>query len=74
MPKPNVMIGEESRVGMLDGFETMGHLLSITLGPVGGNIANAREPDGPDGQVGVTFDVLLGDGVEIALREGQNRD
>ena len=31
---------------MLRGFESMARLLSITLGPIGGNIANAREPKG----------------------------
>ncbi len=31
---------------MLRGFERMARLLSITLGPIGGNIANAREPKG----------------------------
>jgi chaperonin GroEL len=46
MPKPNVILGEQSRVGMLRGFESMARLLAITLGPIGGNIANAREPKG----------------------------
>jgi len=42
MPVPDVIVGEESRLGMLHGFETMARLLSITLGPVGRNIVNAR--------------------------------
>ena len=46
MPKPDVLLGEESRAGMLRGFESMARLLAITLGPVGRNIANAREPRG----------------------------
>ena len=46
MPKPEVLLGEESRVGMLRGFESMARLLALTLGPIGGNIANAREPKG----------------------------
>jgi chaperonin GroEL len=46
MPKPDVILGEKSRVGMLRGFESMARLLAITLGPIGGNIANAREPKG----------------------------
>ena len=40
MPKPDVILGEQSRVGMLRGFESMARLLAITLGPIGGNIAN----------------------------------
>jgi chaperonin GroEL len=31
---------------MLRGFKSIARLLSITLGPIGGNIANAREPRG----------------------------
>ena len=46
MPKPDVVLGEQSRIGMLRGFESMARLLAITLGPIGGNIANAREPKG----------------------------
>ncbi|MBC7234480.1 MAG: chaperonin GroEL [Chloroflexi bacterium] len=46
MPKPDVILGEQSRIGMLRGFESMARLLAITLGPIGGNIANAREPKG----------------------------
>jgi len=43
MPLPDVMLGEKGRLGMLRGFEAMARLLSNTLGPVGGNIVNARE-------------------------------
>lgn len=46
MPRPDVILGEKGRIGMLRGFESMARLLAITLGPVGGNIANAREPRG----------------------------
>jgi len=46
MPRPDVILGEKGRVGMLRGFESMARLLAITLGPIGGNIANAREPKG----------------------------
>lgn len=46
MPRPQVILGEQSRVGMLRGFESMARLLAITLGPIGRNIANAREPKG----------------------------
>ncbi|MFH1086501.1 MAG: chaperonin GroEL [Chloroflexota bacterium] len=60
MPKPDVILGEASRVGMLRGFESMARLLSLTLGPIGGNIANAREPKGePE---------LLNDAATIARR------
>lgn len=43
MPKPNLLLGESSRVSMLRGFETVGHLVSLTLGPVRGTIANERD-------------------------------
>ncbi|MBM3188850.1 MAG: chaperonin GroEL [Chloroflexi bacterium] len=46
MPRPQVLLGEQGRVGMLRGFESMARLLACTLGPIGGNIANAREPKG----------------------------
>ena len=46
MPKPGVILGEESRVGMLRGFESMARLMALTLGPIGSKIANAREPNG----------------------------
>jgi chaperonin GroEL len=60
MPKPGVILGEESRVSMLRGFESMARLLALTLGPIGGNIANAREPKGePE---------LLNDAATIARR------
>jgi len=42
MPVPDVILGEESREGMLRGFETMARLLAITLGPIGGNIASSK--------------------------------
>jgi chaperonin GroEL len=44
MPKPEVLLGEEGRAGMLEGFNTMGRLLAITLGPIGGNVANSKHP------------------------------
>jgi chaperonin GroEL len=43
MPKPNLLLGESSRVSMLRGFETVGHLVSLTLGPTRGAIANERD-------------------------------
>ncbi|MBC7257153.1 MAG: hypothetical protein H5T66_13730, partial [Chloroflexi bacterium] len=43
MPKPDVVLGEKGRVGMLRGFESMARLLALTLGPVGGKIVNARD-------------------------------
>lgn len=46
MPIPDVILGEQGRVGMLRGFGSMARLLSLTLGPIGRNIANAREPRG----------------------------
>jgi len=46
MPEPDVLLGEKGRAGMLRGFKSIARLLSITLGPIGGNIANAREPRG----------------------------
>lgn len=46
MPVPDVLLGEQSRAGMLRGFKSMGRLLAITLGPIGRNVANAREPQG----------------------------
>lgn len=49
MPRPDVLLGEKGRVGMLRGFESMGRLLSVTLGPIGGQILNEqgmkREPE-----------------------------
>ncbi|NLV74599.1 MAG: chaperonin GroEL [Chloroflexi bacterium] len=44
MLKPEVLIGEESRAGVLAGFNKMGRLLAITLGPIGGKIANSKHP------------------------------
>jgi len=46
MPKPKVVLGDTSRAGMLRGFRSMGRLLAITLGPVGGNIMNAKNYKG----------------------------
>ncbi len=46
MPIPDVILGEESRIGMLRGFGAMARLVAVTLGPIGGKIANAREPSG----------------------------
>jgi chaperonin GroEL len=43
VPKPGLILGEGSRIGMLRGFETMGHLVSLTLGPVKGTVANERD-------------------------------
>ena len=43
MPKPDLLLGEECRVSMLRGFNSMGRLLALTLGPVGGRICNQRE-------------------------------
>ncbi len=40
MPKPDVVLGDKSRVGMLRGFESMARLLALTLGPVQGTIIN----------------------------------
>jgi len=60
MPRPELLLGEKGRVGMLRGFESMARLIAITLGPVGGNIANAREPRGePE---------LLNDAATVARR------
>jgi chaperonin GroEL len=60
MPDPDVLLGEKGRAGMLRGFKSIARLLSITLGPIGGNIANAREPRGePE---------VLTDGATIARR------
>ena len=46
MAKPGVVFGDTGRIGMLRGFEQMARLLALTLGPIGGNIANARQPKG----------------------------
>jgi len=60
MPRPDVLLGEESRAGMLRGFESMARLLAITLGPIAGTIGNAREPNGePE---------LLNDAATVARR------
>ncbi|MCE5260146.1 MAG: chaperonin GroEL [Chloroflexi bacterium] len=44
MPKPEVLLGEDGRTGMLEGFNSMGRLLALTLGPIGANIANSKHP------------------------------
>ncbi|MHB0858923.1 MAG: chaperonin GroEL [Anaerolineae bacterium] len=46
MPTPDVILGEKGRAGMLRGFKSMARLLAITLGPIGGNIANDRNASG----------------------------
>jgi chaperonin GroEL len=46
MPTPDVVLGGKGRAGMLRGFKSMARLLAITLGPIGGNVMNAREPKG----------------------------
>jgi len=43
MPRPGLLLGESSRISMLRGFETVGRLVSLTLGPVRGAIANERD-------------------------------
>lgn len=43
MPRPDVLLGEQSRISMLRGFDSMGRLMALTLGPIGGNIANERD-------------------------------
>ncbi len=60
MPKPDVVLGEKGRVGMLRGFESMARLLALTLGPVGGNIVNARDM--------TTNPEILTDGATIVRR------
>jgi chaperonin GroEL len=59
MPRPDVVLGEKSRAGMLRGFESMARLLAITLGPIGGNIANDRDSRSPE---------LLRDAATVARR------
>ncbi|MHB1294922.1 MAG: chaperonin GroEL [Anaerolineae bacterium] len=46
MPTPDVILGEKGRAGMLRGFKSIARLLAITLGPIGGNIANDRNASG----------------------------
>ncbi|MEN6480015.1 MAG: chaperonin GroEL [Anaerolineales bacterium] len=60
MPKPDLLLGEECRVSMLRGFDSLGRLLSLTLGPIGGHIANQRE--------GTNETELLNDAATIARR------
>ncbi|HHX65853.1 MAG TPA: chaperonin GroEL [Chloroflexi bacterium] len=69
MPKPDVILGERGRAGMLRGFESIARLLTVTLGPIGGNIVNAREPGGEpellrDGATAVRRIIELPDRVE----------
>ncbi|MHB9033864.1 MAG: chaperonin GroEL [Anaerolineae bacterium] len=60
MPKPEVLLGDDGRAGMLKGFNDMGRLLALTLGPIGGYIANSRHPlEAPE---------LLTDAATIARR------
>ena len=42
MPKPGVILGEESRAAMLRGFESMARAVAITLGPLQGHIVHTR--------------------------------
>ncbi len=44
MPTPQVISGDNGRAGMLRGFKSIARLLAITLGPIGGHIANSRHP------------------------------
>lgn len=60
MPKPDVVLGEKSRVGMLRGFESMARLLALTLGPVQGTVINEVAFNGPP--------ELLRDAATIARR------
>jgi chaperonin GroEL len=66
MPKPEVLLGEDGRTGMLEGFNSMGRLLAITLGPIGGNIANSKHPQ--------MTPELLTDAATIARRIIQIKD
>jgi chaperonin GroEL len=60
MPKPDLILGEECRVSMLRGFNSIGRLVSLTLGPIGGYIANQRQS--------TTDTELLKDAATIARR------
>ncbi len=65
MPRPSVLLGESSRARMLRGFASMGRVLSLTLGPTAGTIANA----------GVAGEVeILRDAATIARRITQLPD
>ena len=46
MPKPDLLLGESCRSAMLRVFETLGHLVGLTLGPTTGTIANERDGTG----------------------------
>ncbi len=60
MPKPDLILGEECRVSMLRGFNSIGRLVALTLGPIGGHIGNQRE--------GTNETELLNDAATIARR------
>lgn len=60
MPKPDLVLGEDCRVSMLRGFDSIGRLLALTLGPIGGHIANQRE--------GTNETELLNDAATVARR------
>ena len=66
MPKPEVLLGEDGRAGMLEGFNSMGRLLAITLGPIGGKVANSKHPQ--------MVPELLTDAATIARRIIQVKD
>jgi hypothetical protein len=53
MPRPDVLLGESSRTGMLRGLAACGRLVALPLSPVGGAIAN--KPEGA-GQVEILRD------------------
>lgn len=60
MPSPDLILGEECRESMLRGFDKIGRLLALTLGPIGGNIGNERD--------GSRETELLNDAATIARR------
>lgn len=43
MPKPDLILGYEGRSAMLRGFASIANLAALTLGPIGGNIANYQD-------------------------------
>ena len=61
MPKPEVILGEKGRIAMLRGFESMARLVALTLGPIGGKIANERTASNRETE-------LLDDAATIARR------
>jgi chaperonin GroEL len=60
MNVPGVLFGAACREPMLRGFETLGRLLALTLGPLGGNIVHQR--------VNTTEAETLSDAATIARR------